>query len=278
MIKNIASCPICNSHQISFYKRIEEYSLDKCESCKIIFLRNASNKQNDFFDDLDKHQGMEYWGIPNYFSRYQSVFNHYFKKRINFLHSLSNHQVDQFTLLDIGAGFGFWAKFAQDSGLKVTCIEPNIQGAKYASEELKLNPVFQTTIEDFKSNDQFDYITLCDVLEHSPDPKHMLRQIKNYMNKDTLLYIQVPDALGIRFPYKASLGLPQHLWQFNSQSLKYLLESEGFIIAKKQKGIMGIIGMLEKAKIKSVPLLLSFLAEKLCVGNRLVMICRINHG
>lgn len=274
----MVSCPICSSSQINFHMRVEHYELDKCGVCNIIFLRGELAKQNDFFDDLDKHQGMEYWGIPSYFSQYQSIFNHYFYKRMNLLHSLRNHPSYQLTLLDIGAGFGFWAKFAQDQGLKVTCIEPNPHVAKYAGEQLQLASVSQTTIEDFISKDQFDYITLCDVLEHSPDPRLMLQKIKNYMKKDTLLYIQVPDALGIRFPYRASLGLPQHLWQFNSQSLKHLLESEGFIIEKKQKGVMGIIGMLEKAKIKSVPLLLSFLAEKLHVGNRLVMICRIKNG
>lgn len=278
MINNMVNCPICSSAQIRFHKRVEDYSLDKCNACHIVFLRGETIEQNDFFDDLDKHQGMEYWGIPSYFSQYQSVFNHYFCKRLELLHSLSGNSKYQSTLLDIGAGFGFWSKFAQDKGLKVTCIEPNPQGAKYAREQLQLASVYQTTIEDFKTPDQFDYITLCDVLEHSPDPKFMLQKIKSYMKKDTLLYIQVPDALGIRFPYKASLGLPQHLWQFNSQSLKHLLESEGFIIEKKQKGVMGIIGMLEKSRIKSVPLLLSFLAEKLHLGNRLVMICRIKNG
>lgn len=271
----MTECRICHSSSARHYRRVEGYSLNKCNSCGIVFLEGQSDNQNDFFEDLELHQGMEYWSTPEHFQKHNSLFLKYFRKRAACLRKFSR-QKESLKLLDIGSGFGFWPKYAQDNGFSVTCLEPNQKAAQYISGQLGVLNTRPQKLEDFETNEKFDCITLCDVLEHAPDPGRMLERIKSFMRQDSLLYIQVPDALGFRYPYNAPLGLPQHLWQFNTKSLNHLVKANGLSPQKRLKGVMGIVGIMEQAKFKPLPQCLSFLAEKLYFGNRLVMICKIN--
>lgn len=269
------TCYICSSKETTHFRKVDNHDLYKCRGCKVIFL-NKINKSNDFFKDLSENSTMEYWSTPSFYKKHQDVFNHFFKKRLKSLSSIASRQgATPEKFLDIGSGFGFWPFYLQSSDINVTCLEPNKDAATYLTKELKLEDVENINLENYKTDEKFDVITICDVLEHLENPKEMLTKIANLMHEKSILYVQVPDAIGIRYPYKASLGLPQHLWQFNTRSLVYLLEEQGFEVIKKQKGVMGIIGQIDRSRFKSLHLSLAAIAEKLYLGNRLGITCKL---
>lgn len=78
----------------------------------------------------------------------------------------------------------------------------------------------------------FDVVTLWHVLEHTENPKKVVRKIKKILEKEGRLYVEVPNADSFTWRTFGNdydlLRLPEHLLYFNKRSLKELFESQGF--------------------------------------------------
>lgn len=111
----------------------------------------------------------------------------------------------------------------------------------------------------FKSK-EFDCVILGEVIEHVPNPDELLREIKRVMQKDAVLIVTTPNLvswanrlfvlfgiqplftetssernLGRRFKLLGQGGKVQgHLKIFTYNSLKEILEKEGFKIIKRE--------------------------------------------
>ena len=90
----------------------------------------------------------------------------------------------------------------------------------------------------------FDIVTLREVLEHSPEPSELLRDIHRLLSPSGVLYLQVPNDLeGCRariFSKAWHLIPPVHLQYFTLPSLTTLLAMNGFAISSS--GTSGGIG------------------------------------
>ncbi|GAB1465755.1 hypothetical protein MASR2M54_12550 [Aliarcobacter cryaerophilus] len=79
-----------------------------------------------------------------------------------------------------------------DIKIKKYALEPS-----KAYKQLRTKSFLQEKYNNFfNSNDfvkQFDYISLIGVLEHVPNPKEFLIDIKNIMHEDSYILIEVPN-------------------------------------------------------------------------------------
>lgn len=134
-------------------------------------------------------------------------------------------------LLDIGAAGGSLAAVAQRAGWKVEGIEPNRWLCDWSKQHygIALKPGI---LEDytFPAN-TFDLITLMDVLEHTGDPKTVLRECNRILKPGGVIAINVPDGdswlhrvMGRRWVFYLSV----HLFYFNHKTMKSMLRSTGF--------------------------------------------------
>ena len=100
-------------------------------------------------------------------------------------------------LLDIGAGKGEFIRAAIRSGFEARGIEPSVNFAAYASDELKL-PVRQGYLDKpgLFDVEKFDVVTLFHVLEHVHQPHELIALLRTYMKEDGLLLIEVPNTEG----------------------------------------------------------------------------------
>ena len=71
----------------------------------------------------------------------------------------------------------------------------------------------------------FDFLMCCHVLEHKPNPDDVLNDIKQYIDKDSWIYIEVPNNPN------AYIGtFHEHINFFNIESISALLKRNGFKI------------------------------------------------
>lgn len=106
------------------------------------------------------------------------------------------------------------------------------QCKKYVFEISNIEPVEHVNkVTNLSENLKFDYIQLAHVLEHLSNPSNFLKEIKQYLNKNAYLYIEVPlevDELNFAENVKSGsilLGVHEHINKYTIRSMSYLIES-----------------------------------------------------
>jgi SAM-dependent methyltransferase len=83
-------------------------------------------------------------------------------------------------------------------------------------------------------NQRFDLITMRQSLEHLPDPRTVLSAIRQLLEPDGLLLIQVPNFASWEIDYfqeaSPSLDLPRHLLHLTPETLRDLVARCGFAV------------------------------------------------
>jgi predicted Zn finger-like uncharacterized protein len=136
-------------------------------------------------------------------------------------------------LLDVGCSVGLLLVAAREQGWQVCGLEPSAWAARQAALAHEI-PVTQGTLADAPPSYQdFDAITLVDVLEHLADPATELARARRLLRPGGVILISTPDisAAAARFLGERWWGmLPTHLWYFDRRALRRLLEQSGFRI------------------------------------------------
>jgi 2-polyprenyl-3-methyl-5-hydroxy-6-metoxy-1,4-benzoquinol methylase len=269
-------CCVCdtNKHE-TFYKEINNYELVRCKGCGLVYLKSEDNDINfinDAQNDLhsSEKEKIEYWSFPDYYENYKMVFELFFEDRLRKIKEFSPKPE---SMLDIGCGYGFWMKYCKENGLSVHGIDPSQETVDWAVRDYDLNAE-RTIIEEFVTDKSYDIIVLCDVLEHLRNPLLQLERINGFLKHDGILYIQVPNLLGFKLPFRHGFGLPHHIWQFSIQPLTKLLKKSGFTVVKYHTGVQGVIGAYERGGPSVKELTTWWMARTFKIGNRLQVIAR----
>lgn len=128
--------------------------------------------------------------------------------------------------LDAGASSGEFVYLMETLGHKAEGIEPHIGYALHAKSNLGLN-ITNCTFSEFPEKPGYcQLVTLFHVLEHLESPVVDLRHLRDFLDQNGILVIEVPNILyrGMRFPHKWHKG---HLNGFTTQSLKLTAAAAG---------------------------------------------------
>ena len=149
-------------------------------------------------------------------------------------------------LLDLGCGEGFFANYFSKNGWKTSLVDFSDAGLR------RHNP---SLLESFQQADLFDYldskkkqiktydlVNLDSVLEHVIDPIRLLNTLKSNMSSDAILKIEVPNDFSsfqnlltnLNCTDETWVSPPEHLNYFNSNSLRSLLDNQGFDLLSLQ--------------------------------------------
>jgi 2-polyprenyl-3-methyl-5-hydroxy-6-metoxy-1,4-benzoquinol methylase len=137
------------------------------------------------------------------------------------------------SILDIGAGTGYFAKFMKKAGWDAVAIEPSIAASKKAKKAgVDIYPSIKA-FQNEKGSKLFDVVTLLNVLEHVPGPEKFLKEILKNLKRKGILVVQVPnDFSPIQMLIQKKLkkkswwvSIPDHCNYFNSESLGRLLKA-----------------------------------------------------
>ena len=141
--------------------------------------------------------------------------------------------------LDVGCGIGYFIDGVRaNSDWSVCGIEFGSPAVKYAREKLNLD-VRQGELSDVKfPAENFDFIRVCNVLEHVLDPMDLLRECRRIINPDGKFHLSVPSGLadraGLTRFYKENknpaLSKDGHLYFFAKKTLRRMFAEIGFEI------------------------------------------------
>lgn len=140
------------------------------------------------------------------------------------------------SLLDVGAGTGYFANYMRQHGWEVTALEPDASARTIASQKsgLEIHPM--EALSNLQAG-SFDVITLWHVLEHVHNIKDYMGRFHQLLKPDGILLIAVPNytsrdakQYGVKW---AAFDVPRHLWHFTPASMKSMLEKYGFQLVRK---------------------------------------------
>ena len=142
------------------------------------------------------------------------------------------------TLLDVGAGCGFFLAAAQERGWEVRGIDPSSQSVEVARRQNVLD-VFHGTLREYDGNGQFDVITLINVLDHSTMPWVEIERASQLLRTGGLIYLRFPNGLlhsqiyrmsqKCGFSNSARKFLVFHEYSFTPRHIRKLLYDHGFV-------------------------------------------------
>lgn len=205
----------------------------ECRDCHFIFVAPPPNMSTVYAG----------YTMPD-FGEGESVWNHHY---LDSIHKRANTRGK---LLEIGFGNGSFLTLARDSGWEVYGTELSQSLVKNAREELKLPNIRPGTVEELGyPDDFFDVVAGFNFLEHVPNPRRTLEELRRILRPSGIVALMCPNILGIYHllmpeilaendPLKISWVPPDHISYFNKTNLKILLESVGFVELADESHLM----------------------------------------
>jgi 2-polyprenyl-3-methyl-5-hydroxy-6-metoxy-1,4-benzoquinol methylase len=151
--------------------------------------------------------------------------------------------------LDIGSSYGWFLEELDRAGLTPEGVEPS----KRACDEVLKYKVTCSPAESFlkKVKGRYNIVSLWNVLEHMKNPQGVLKEISRLQKENDKIIVTVPNPDGLinsilMVLNKISFGLIKdpvdmmfqsdspfmHLFYFNRQNLKVMLEKAGYKVSK----------------------------------------------
>ena len=234
------SCNLCGSDDFKTLYRINGTTVVKCRKCNLIFVNPRMSQEslvqvyeNDYFHrKVYEPNSKEFYGYVDYLSDRTNIIKTF--ERV-FRH-IENYKTKG-KLLDVGCAFGFFLDLARKKGWDAVGTELSSRGCSYARDKLNLF-VHQNTLSGVVlSPEDFDLVTMFDVIEHLPDPLAGLCKINRSMKRDGLLAVTTADAdsllariLGPKLEDVRRIN--EHLYIFSRKTIKDMLEKAGFRVLK----------------------------------------------
>lgn len=135
-------------------------------------------------------------------------------------------------ILDVGCAAGFILEGFLSKGWTGQGIEPNVTMAEYGKKELNIE-IHAGSLEDFKSDEKFDLVTLIQVIGHFYDLDKSMVNISNLLTQNGLVLVESWNmkSIAARIFGKRwhAYSPPSTINWFSDESLKKLFKDHGFL-------------------------------------------------
>ena len=237
-------CQCCNSTEteISHEESFFEFPILKCKKCQHHFVKYQKNGE-----DMKQYYKKTYWptfrNVHNKKLHGKKVDDAYLLKKFpvffqkiiestGIRKSLSYSQfrylekyLKKGKLLEIGSGEGFILELFEKKGFDVNGVEASEDNLEIIKKKLnsgKCVTGFAEDLPDYK--EKFDIIILSHVLEHLVNCKIVISNLRNLLNDNGILFIEVPNCQNEE-ELTQSIFTQPHLHHFTEESLKELFHS-----------------------------------------------------
>jgi SAM-dependent methyltransferase len=233
----VRACPVCDNHSGYHLDKLNFKVFDDLNFPTNLMLAFCPKCGHIFYDgDLTNDQITEYYGTKEYNptnvgpgsgSQTKEDIEHQ-QQIIARLADWYDRTKDGVTF-DVGAGRGGLAKSLINAGYgNVIAIEPSVNTVRLMISQ-NLNASLGSAENLPKLGKSPTLAIYSHIMEHLLEPKRALKEIRNVMSPDGIVYVEVPDAgsyLEQESPYQ--YFYLEHLSHFTVYSLRYLLEQCGF--------------------------------------------------
>jgi len=167
----------------------------------------------------------------------------YFKNKAKIASHIYNQTfyTKEKSLLEVGAGEGFFANYFFQKEWNITSLDYSEYGMKqhnpHLLHTLKIGDVFNSINNLINLKSTYNLINLSNILEHVIDPIDLLKKLRLLLSKESLLRISVPNdysnfqnyLLENNYTTDTWFCPPEHLHYFSFDSLSKLLIFWGMI-------------------------------------------------
>ncbi|WP_339470940.1 class I SAM-dependent methyltransferase [Pseudomonas capeferrum] len=198
------------------------YDVVACRNCGFAYASDIPDQSalDQFYQNVEHHLHTD---LPPGLARIHGDFFHFVQQHADL--------ASDARILDIGSGMGhFLAHFKQAGFQRLLGMEPSPAAAKLAHEIYGVE-IRSATVDAFVTEERFQLISLCGVLEHIADLRNSMAKIAALLADDGYLFIAVPDAeaFGKTPPAEPFLEFAlEHINFFSAVSLDNLLAASGF--------------------------------------------------
>jgi len=219
-----------------------ESSVFLCEDCGVYYLwPYISNEllsqlySKSYFTGVSESEDRLY--VPSSSTDYESEFvAARLGKFRETVRTLLKHAPNASSILDIGAATGDFLAIARENGLSTTGIELSA----YASARAKVKYGFtfhETGIVDYHGSETYDMIHMNHVFEHFGSPHQVLERVYSLLNKEGIVYVEVPFQFNLFEVIKYRLSGKRkafdvfslhHPMFYRPATLKKLFDNHGF--------------------------------------------------
>jgi 2-polyprenyl-3-methyl-5-hydroxy-6-metoxy-1,4-benzoquinol methylase len=230
-------CIVCRTCQGDTFLISKGYSILRCSGCGLRFL-NPQPTTAELADFYSREYFVSSDASEKGYSEYVAdAHNHRktFRNRIQYLPK----RLEGARLLDVGAATGFFVEQARLAGWDAQGVEPSPWASEYARSVLGQPVMSGTLAEAAFAPKSFDVVTMWEVIEHLPDPRHVLEEVASILKPQGHLALSTPDAGSFiaRVARRRWLGwrkVPEHLYFFDFRTLHRLLSEIGFEIVSRR--------------------------------------------
>ena len=127
-------------------------------------------------------------------------------------------------LLEVGCGTGMVLSYLERLGLRVLGLEMHLEGLRYARRRT-MAPLICCSAVEIPFVEQFDILTLCDVLEHVEDENVLLMECNKALKPQGLLLLTVPANMQL---WSTIDDLSGHKRRYDVAGLRTTLQDASF--------------------------------------------------
>lgn len=225
-------CVVCSKE--NWREKFNRLATDfvECTNCSLIRTEPLPTP-----DQISDHYAKKFvTGNYELLQRYEADYETVYRQFLKFITSHSGNPQGQ-KLLDIGCFTGRFLDVAKQAGFLTYGVEYQLEAARIANEKHG-GRVHCGVIENYSqaSSDSFDVVTLFGVIEHVTAPDKAIQITAELIKQGGFLVIQTPNTgslparlLGKWWPSYAPV---EHIHNFSSQNIKFLLERYSFRVIK----------------------------------------------
>ena len=205
--------------------------VDMCKKCGHLFSHHNININNIYENDYINTVYKDFKNLKVTFEKITSLPKKKSdnKKRLDrILKFISKEKKNsmKMSFLDIGSGLGIFPWSIKNFCKTIYCTEVSKKNILFLKKYLYLRAFKNSKIDKLKN--KVDFVTINKVLEHILNPNDLLKKIYKILKKGSYLYIEVPSNLASKKGKETQEFFIEHHHVFSKNSLKSLLERNGF--------------------------------------------------
>lgn len=215
-------CNLCRSKDFKKRKGTvrdnKNLEIFECTDCGLVFLSENNHIDENFYENSNMHQSFDFYKWRN-----ETLVDD--TRRFEFLkNSLINKKI-----LDFGSGNGGFLKLTKNISKRVLGVELEKAIIPFYKEE---NISLENNLDNI--NEKFDIITSFHVIEHIKEPLKILDKLKNLLEDNGRLIIEVPNANNALLTIYENEAFSNftywscHLYLYTHHTLNLLAKQTGF--------------------------------------------------
>jgi SAM-dependent methyltransferase len=227
------SCNLCGRDETRLFLAVNGFSYRQCVACGLVY-----QNPRPVFRDLKRRYGADYFVYES--SNEDNFFN---LMKLG----LRDAGFDGFygpgkgagqgrTFLDIGCATGRLLNHVKGMGWRTRGVEICRESADYGRRTYGLD-IFVGTLEEASFPDRsFDVVHLSHLIEHVPDPKALLIEIRRVMTRDGHLLLTTPNVGGLQARFSGASwrsAIADHVFLFSKRTMRSFLTGLGFGVEKQ---------------------------------------------